>query len=80
MFYQYTPARAIQLWMKNVVHHASSVTNFKAAWFDTANSSWANDCNLLLISHLDKLASLIFRNTFRNDGNSFELQQNQKND
>ena len=50
--------------MKNVIHHATSVSDLQTSWFNSADRSRSDDGNILLLCHVVQLARHIFRNTF----------------
>jgi hypothetical protein len=67
------PARPVELRVQDVVHHASSVSNFEAAGLNSTHSGRANNRNALLFSCQDELPSHVLGNSLSNDGNGFNL-------
>ena len=59
--------------MQDLVHHAPSVPNLKAARLGSTNSSWASMIVTFLVSLLDQLPGVILRDPLDNDGDGPDL-------
>mmetsp|Transcript_2352 Transcript_2352/g.3694 ORF Transcript_2352/g.3694 Transcript_2352/m.3694 type:complete len:201 (+) Transcript_2352:1872-2474(+) len=64
---------SVELGHDNVIEHTSGISDTETTWFDTTHGGWTNDSNALVVCLLVELTSLGLRNTFGNNGNSFDL-------
>eukprot|EP01137_Pigoraptor_chileana_P036093 Opistho-2@31092 len=66
-------AGAVQTGRHNVVEHATSVANLKAAWLDSANGRGTNDPHPLLLCRLVHETRLVLGNSLGNDRDDTDL-------
>lgn len=63
--------KSLDLAVQDVAHHALCVPNLNS--HAISNSSWAQDCEILLAGHLEQLPGVILRDPLGNDGDAHDL-------
>ena len=72
------PPRAVELGVKDVVHHATGVADLETSGLDAAHRGWADDGHVLLTGCQNELARQVLRDPLSDDGDCADLQGQDK--